>query len=543
MSTIYLERKIPHSSNGLSTSGIQLSRPFKRPVLQTEFLEDSPRDFINPGRTLTARSTVCDISRLHNNEDVCGSETVVSFDSMSTKSEAAYVPVPLEEAQVSRRGSCPSIVSGTVSRLSSHPPSPVRRVLSVGQLDDHNTSRLTAIERRERIKQSLSRISQSVASAAKSLSTSRHEPTAPVVPPNEPETEILSDILSPVSKVNETHLEEIPPQTFGTLRIHPLSLPLGKPPLAPSTSLNPGSRFIPSESGKSLMQIYDKDAPQERMWSGLLEKSKCLTDYADAAGKMPSMIYCLRGLVRFGTGDYGCTRTDVLTLLVNILTRRHAISDSTCFLEAVDCSAALISMLAINPVSRQTDFTLLEPRSKFLPILTSQNGFLLQQTVLVLSMHVPRYVSMESQKDTCLPLMTRTISTLLEVVFIYTSCPTLCDSWIHAAPVMFKQTLVQTLAGIANRLTSLLFRCVLILDILLDHLTLDSGTCRLIAQQLKTAITRNACNQTAQVISRWGASVGRKSRSGSISNFFKSMSKPPKQSTKTSIYTEYTHLP
>ena len=572
---------------------IKLCPPFKREVWESVSLEDNPRDTTRVNRaTIGRKSTISDLSHLHINDDPLGSESVVSFDSMSTKSETAYLRRNVTDLSdstahargvsdsptiVSRRGSCPSVVSGRSAVL--EPLEPVRRVLSMSHM---STSQLTTTERRERIKTSLSRLSQSVVSIAKSISKSNesNRENAPVnsiaePPVNKSEISDLLSPLSPISKVNESHISVAPfsdppvsekpitresPQVFGTLRIHPGgSAATGRPPLGPSSShieLRPCQSatmkqpFVPSELGKTLLAIYSTNGSQDAMWETFIETSKSPISFADTASRMPSIVFCLRGLIRFGHGESGSGRPEAMMQLLHILLRRHPICDTNSFLEAVECSAAVVSMLCINPLSRQSDFARLEPRSKFESVLVAQNGYLFQQIVTVLSVNLPKYVAVESQKDPAIPFMTRTINSLLEVVYVYTSHATLRSCWLEIAPAPFKQSLVLSLAALAQRFPALITRCLAILDAILDFIQLEQAMCRQIAQYLHSAITRSPSpilvTEATQLINKWGGtSQGSRRRSGSFGSFFRSISgkmKNASTSTKSTVYTEYNNL-
>jgi hypothetical protein len=602
------------TNNSLSCN-IKLCPPFKREVWESVSLEDNPRDITRVHKVLGEKTTISDLSRLHLNDEHVGSESVVSFDSVSTKSETVYLPrhgavlseclVQSPTSTVSRRGSCPSVVSGNSAVLKPSETCPVRRVLSMSHIPASvksanmgNRSHLSTDERRERLKTSLSRLSQSVVSLAKSMSKSNEShrvysnaenaPEGPTehesmvksnsLPLPAVEKSEISDLLSPlspISKANESHLSVAPfcettgtdkpvhresPQIFGTLRIHPGSgVHTARPPLGPSSTtleFRQGQAstmkqpFVPSELGKTLLGIYSTNGSQEAMWATFIDTCKSPIDFADTASRMPSIVFCLRGLIRFGHGECGIGRSDVIMQLFQILLRRHPICDTNSFLEAVECSAAIVSMLCINPITRQPDFPRLEPRSKFESVLTAQNGFLFQQVVTVLSVHLPKYVAVESQKDPTIPFMTRAISSLLEVVYVYTSNATLRSCWLDVAPTPFKHSLVLSLAALAQRFPVMMTRCLAILDAILDFIQLDLAMCRQIAQYIHVGITRSPSpmleSESTQIINKWGGiHQGSRRRSGSFGSFFRSISgkmKNSSTSTKSTVYTEYSNL-
>ena len=529
---------------------------------------------------LAARKNLSDLSRLHNSDDRYGSESVVSFDSISTKSEVAFHQdqLPCDDrreafsvgspaSRVStRRGSCPSIVTGpkTVVVGDGSTLNPPRRVLSMSHVDIEekpvvslmrDSCKLSSAERRERLKLSLSRLSNSVASVVDSIASSRKEEKVVREFPQDSE---ISDILSPVSSIpqrDETIIGLPEPAGSHNQKAQKSTIQVMRPPPGPSAGFvsDLGSykapttvpQFSPSPIGKHLMTIYGGDKPQEPMWTIFVLKSKSPLEFADSASRMPSIVFCLRGLIRFGNGDYGASRTDCLPHLINILLRRHPIADTPSLVEAVECCSAILAMLCVNPVSRQ--MSQLEPRKKFEPVMATQNGFLFQQLVTFLTACLPRYL--EADRD----LSIRAASSVLDIVFLYAMSPLLRSSWLTHAPPQFTQSLLQTLSDLGDKIPPLLSRCISILDVLLDHASLDGNACRQIAHCIRTAVSRAPSSQVAaeagQLIRRWGQQTlptsGARKRSGSISNFFRSLgghrASAGHASIKSTIYAEYNH--
>lgn len=539
-------------------------------------LENCPTLPMKMNSFLNADRNCSNLSRLHLNEDPCGSESVVSFDSISTKSEVILKNQQGETSAMQadpdcekshalsvgdpacasmRRGSCPSLIEGHNSFVDNElTPQPPRRGVSMSNIDLQekciNTSeptKLTVAERRERLKISLSRLSQSVASVAES-----------VVSANKPEKQAepeISDILSPVSSISLVERNTPSPSPPSA------SLRVVKPPPGPSSGhINDlgnkppttPAQFVPSTAGKQLMTIYGNDKPQEPMWTMFVNKSKNPSEFADSAAKMPSVVFCLRGLIRFGNGDYGAARTDGLPHLINILLKRHTISETSASLEAAECSAAVLSMLVINPVSRQMNT--LQHRVRFESVMTTQNGFLFQQMIGFLAISLPKYIQIERAKDANLPLMTRATCSVLDIVFVYSTHPALRNSWLQNAPATFRQTVALTITGLGDVIPSVQNRCMCILDALFDFMDADTQTCKQIAQTLKAVVshapTPQIANDTIQVMRRWGQptlQVGgtARKRNSSIGRFLRSLGgKRPETQTvsiKSTIFTEYNH--
>ena len=563
-----------------STTGIGLRRVSVNLGEDANFtsLEDSPSEFQQVNTIGDARKNLSDLSRLHNSDDRYGSESVVSFDSISTKSEVAFrsdQPAPVvarpcyekgDSVSVGspasrtscRRGSCPSILEGPKDtfRLEMQVDGTRRRGLSMSHVDGqekvvtlNESGKLSAAERRERLKLSLSRLSHSVASVAESLASSKKLKKETV------ESEI-SDILSPESSIPGS------PTSILLEKKHTSTIHVSRPPPGPSAGnindLGTGKlptmypQFIPSGIGRLLMAIYGTDKPQEPMWTTFVAKAKGPLEFADAASRMPSVVFCLRGLIRFGNGEYGASRTDCLPHLINILLRRHPISETPSLLEAVECSAAILAMLCVNPVTRQMNT--IEHRKKFESVMTTQNGFLFQQFATFLTACLPR--CMQTESDTS--LITRAASSVLDVVYVYSLSPLLRNSWLPSAPIGFKQTFLVTLSTIGEKLPSLLHRCVLILDVLLDHMDVDGATCRRIGQCMRGSVSRapspQVATEAAQLIRRWGqqtqpnlSSNESRKRQSSIGSFFRSLGGKRDQqsagtlSIKPTIYAEYSH--
>jgi hypothetical protein len=467
-----------------------------------------------------------------------------------------------------RRESCPSVVSASPHEQIVVPAlSPPRRVVSMSRIDLHDKAlssnescRLTVAERRERLKMSLSRLSNSVASVAESLNNAKKDAS---VKYHEPE---LSDILSSVSSIEKAP-EEVPSPPPASLKLGANTSTLRvmqKPPSPSSGSLtqlgsgrppqppprNPSTlQFAPSEIGKQLMAIYSTDKPQEPMWTTFVLRAKGPIEFADCASRMPAVVFCLRGLIRFGNGEYGSSRTDALPHLLNILMRRHPLAETGASLESAECSAAVLAMLAINPVSRQ--MSVLQHRPKFESVLTAQNGFLLQQLIGFLNMPFPRYLEAETQKDPNAPLTTRAVSNVLDIVWIYSATPILRSSWFADAPSNYKQSVLLTLTNLGERLPSVLNKTVSILDTLLDHMDADPPTCKQIANTIKSSVPRTPSPQiateTMQTLRRWGqpSSLRRTSSKSTFRNFLRTLggsrNRTPSQtvSIKSTIYAEF----
>lgn len=584
-------------------------------------LQDSPHDTGKLIPSLAGRSTMSNVSHFHENYVSSKSESLHSFDSVSCKSESTYgrpVPPVLEGVDYDlasssrlapvRRTSCPSVITtnALVVSYSSVNQVPPRRVLSLCS-GDHEVSRLTSQMRRERIKDSLTKLSATIASASRSMracperldtslevskvvsvkveespksmsvvNRSGHRRDSGCVifdeellaPPDisNQSSSLGTDLLSPNSP--------IAPAT-GTLRIHapvgpsPVASAVLLPPLAPSRSFSGGSQsssqFIPSPVGKELMGVFQASASQESLWECFLQKAKGPLEYADSMNKMPSVLYCLRGLIRFGNGDFGACKPDILPLLFHIMTGRHAVCETSAVVEAAECSACLLSTLSINPVSRQGVFSELTVRTRFTHIMTTQNAILFQQIFTVLSQHVPRWISLEAASTNLpqhiLQLSSRGVAALLEIVYVYCVDSKLSAAWIGPAPEPFKRSIPNLIVSIAQRLPLNVAKCMYILDAFLDHVpSCDSAMCRQVAQGIHASMKNASLVQPAQaaasearsVLSRWapGMNTNRrhgKQRSG-LSGFFKtftiggSAKSTQYASNKTTVYIEYSRI-
>lgn len=587
-------------------------------------LEDSPQDPGKHNPSLATRSTVSNVSHLHENYASTKSESVHSFESVSCKSESSYRRKPpsvlnvVEDKEESvsrqvpvRRTSCPSVITTNVLVFSHESANlvPPRRVLSLSsgdQIREQEVSRMTSQLRRERIKSSLSKLSATIASASRSIALSRGpavleasvevsrmtqpDKSCAVVPDSPPETPRASragghrrdsgcvifdeELLAPAD-ISHQSSSSLPSDLLspnspikGTLRIHPPQPPVATPvfpPLAPSRALTGGpssgnintlhqqtfSQFIPSLIGKELMGVFHANGSQETMWGSFLEKAKSPLEYADSVQKMPSVLYCLRGLIRFGNGDHGVSKPDILPLLFHIMTGRHAVCETSAFVEAAECAACVLSMLAINPVSRQgMIFSDLSSRPRFEPLMTTQNAVLFQQIFAVLSQHIARWISVEGSRDPSLKLTSRGVSALLEILYVYCVNKKLIASWMGPAPDSFKRSIPNLIISLAQRLPSTVAKCMHILDAVLDQVPCDSATCRQIAHGIHNILrlaSSPEAGEARSVLSRWAGGMHRKHRG--ISALFKTWTSGNKSSTtqisasnKNTVYIEYSRI-
>jgi hypothetical protein len=474
----------------------------------------------------------------HFDDDVCclHSEGIQSLDSLSGRSEVAL-----------RRASCPPIFESSVSHLVV-----TKQRLTVTSCDPviHVSeatlpSQISRIEeRKERIKQSLSRLSASIAS---SHEASFHEKSSKVE-----EEDLLSQVSSishhfDEENVQPTNVSAASPVVTGTLRIQ------GKPPIAPPqpesgyiSNLGTSSAvFTPTPLGRELMDIFSSSSPQETIWKTLIEKSKSPIEYADIARKMPSIVFCLRGIIRHGDGDFGSTRPEVIPLLFHVVSNRHPVCETSAGLEASECAATILSLLAVSPVSRHSNRPLdLQVRPRCEPFLVAQNGIIFQQVVVVLSQQIPKWTSKE--RDPILPVTNRAVNALLDIVIIYSNSEKLRLIWIRNAPPLFKHNLSILIASIPERLPLTLPKCLTVLDLLLEHLVIDRETSRRTAQLLHGAVHKVArqspqlANDAMQLISKWSVQMmGPKKRSKSISNLFGLVKSKPTLSVKSTVFNEY----
>ena len=582
------------------------------PTVKTyDQLVDCPKEPFASKRAGTA-STVSNVSQLYSDRNK-KSEAVRSLDSVGGRSEVSFSP---STTSLERRASCPSAILS----LARDDLLPVhRKLLTMNSAqhiqDDHiNVSVRSETEaRKERIKQSLSRLSASIASrcgsdagSESSLTSSgvsqvlqtttksrrnsviipatvREDlPVSPtktqhVKPAGAPDE---SDLLSPVSSISvreEIREEEnVAPSNqtgtgFSTLRINgaPRATPpatagfahTGKPPIGPrpATVHETGhisqlggkapQAFVPTPLGRELMAIFSSGTPQKVLWDTFLLKARSQIEFTDSAMKMPALVFALRGLIRHGDGEYGATRTDTIPVLFHIMTFRHSVCETSAGLEAIECSAAVLAHIAVSPVSRHsTRPTDLQPRERFEPVLFAQNGILFQQVIVVLSQQVTRWIALETPRDPPLTFTNRAVSSLLDLVVLYAS-PKVRTLWLASAPGAFKQSVALLVASLADRLPPQILKCVVILDSLLDHLSVDKDTTRRTAQMLHGAVKKVSqtshaiAAEASEMINRW-ATVGTSSlsrkRSMSLSNLFGLSKSKPSVSVKSSVYNEYT---
>jgi hypothetical protein len=427
-----------------------------------------------------------DISRFED-QQCSGSESVESLDSFfDSRSERTFgrksdamqscleeIPenqeIPFEAGSEnvslygSRRASCPIIPVPVPS------PPPARRrslsiqsahIFSTQQDDDSHVSRVES--RKEKIRMSLSRIS---ARSSRSQATPPQE-THPVSPSSIPEK--MSEIMSPVSSIKRESV--ITDNNYGgTLRISDPHVMRGVPETCPSAGQ---PVFVPSPEGRELMIVFSSSNDQKNIWDTFCAKAKLTQiEYADAQSKMSTVVFALRGLIRFGDGEYGSTRTDALPLLLHILAGRHIVSDTSAMVESAEHSASLLSMLAVHPVSRHSArFIDLKPRTSFTAHLTAQSCLILQQIMTVLVQQLPRWIAHESTRTTCIPVSCRTVTSLLEIVFLYSSVPSIRSAWTTSSPAEFQQSIPRIIASIGQRIPALLPRCIDLLDAVLDHI-------------------------------------------------------------------------
>ena len=497
-------------------------------------------------------SVASNISQLHSNYNFESSESVQSFETLCTMSERSLtMNVPclaadpksedsMEVKVVPRRASCPSVLE--ISTISSvrECVEPVRyRGLSSSL--DKAEAKLSQDERRARIKESLSKLSASIVSASRCLRNSTD--------PSRLSDATLSPVGSPRKNPDNspcsTHQREkssIPQHLDPQYTVHSDELsPIAKDasdarlPVTVPSNLRP--HFAPSPVGTSLMRLFTQDAPQEPMWSAFVAKAAGPREWADSASKMPAVVFCLRGLIRFGTGEYGVSRRDALQWIFAILVGRHEVADSPSLAEAVECSAAVLAMLAVNPVSRSGDFNSFRSRASFEPLMVAQNGALFQQLIMCLTKTIPR--CLELNRET-----TRAVSALLEVALVYCNNPQLRASWLGPAPSHFKTSVTMLLASIPQRFPSLTTRALAVLEALLEGLGGDLELARQVALTLHAAIQRmppHVAGEAMHLIRRWAGPTPKSG--GSIGRFLKSLGGGTTQSTlKSTVYAQYQTL-
>ena len=655
-----------------------------RPLLDVSRLEDCPKEGNVLVPSMAGRSTVSNVSHLHDDTPP-RSESIESFESVSVKSELVYINAPrCDESQLDRSpGSGKSSRSGASTATPVLQVSHAPRVLTMSSTEHiwhydlpHSTemsaSKLSSERRKERIKQSLSRMSASLASSRadpldesgmtdlsaetgasrrseiptgkdagrSSLSTLSPKPNAsnsqtsanisrgsvmsrhsiqpdnairrnslpasipesplessrgsstrrstghrrdsgcvvydedlqghsnslPQQPHDESSSSIQEDLLSPVSSIGKLHedddcRENQPPalNAMSTLRIHPPRPPIPSAVFAPVNRTNgpatgyisalgktASSVFSPSGVGRDLMSIFNSKATQPAMWDAFVARAKSPIEFADTSMKMPAVVFTLRGLIRFGDGDYGSTRTDALPIFVHIMTHRHPVCETSAAMEAAECAASIFSVLAVNPVSRRGSFQGLKLRARFESILTAQNGIVLQQLTTILGQQVPKWIITERAKDPALPLVNRAVGSLLEVVLLYANTPKLRSVWTESAPDQFTQSVPILIASLADQLPNLLPKCVVVLDDLLDHIPMHRETGRRTAQLLHSAVGKVQSPvivaEAQAVINKWSLhSDGSKRRTRSISTFF-GLSKSKPSISKSTVYGEYNSL-
>jgi hypothetical protein len=297
-----------------------------------------------------------------------------------------------------------------------------------------------------------------------------------------------------------------PTNIGGTLRIS--GGPTGVPGKAGPEEVPAAIPFTPSVIGKRLAQVYNNSVRQDditaqrQMIDMFIETAKSSSsDYADEHQRMPAIVFCLRGLIRFGNGEICAKyRTEyTVPYLIAIITGRHAVTETNAFIEAVECSATILSFWSIHPLKSQNQINV---RPSFQSTLAASNCLILQQLVGALIEQFPKWLSTESQRNPQLPLVTRAIGSILDIMFLYVSLP-LRDSWLSVAPVQFKELVPRLVSSIADRLPSLIGRCVDILDIILDHVNPDCA--KNIGPTLRSALSKSHTPSVATTLNKWSS--------------------------------------
>ena len=369
---------------------------------------------------------------------------------------------------------------------------------------------------KRRIKQSLSRISESAKSRggseiSKRSSSHRRDSGATVnfdntLPLSECSGENIQDLLSPISHHSNYEQEN----NLGTLRISANGMkPRATPIVEPSNRPSP-SPFVPSDKGKELMNIFNHSVkPQDMtsqnlMWDTFIRCARGPVEFADIRDRMPTVVYCLRGLIRFADPEFASqNRTDVLPYIFALLLGRHSVTSENVSIEAVDCCCTILTTLAIDPLSK-TSPNNIRPRQSFQKALLNQNCMILQQLVGALVHQLPRWVSAETLYDPQLTVTSRIIASILDLLFLYIF--RLREHWFTAAPQQFKDLLPRLMASIADKFPTHTERIVGILDVILDHA--NPTNCRQVGHILKSAITKsNPTESVNGTLNRW-ATVG-----------------------------------
>ena len=444
-----------------------------------------------------------------------------------------------------------------------------RTLATTGEVRTQRTLAATDGEvRRERIKNSLSRLSESILSRLPSAASVHATHTSDVLTHNacvgtsfcvrRNSTGSLRQTIRPdtiddhyINEENDRHTEdddtsqvssirfvEHAPSGFvdhGTLRIHPSQLP--RPSDVPKhTDHGP---FRPSLAGEGLMNVFSHaNAPgvqtQQRMWDTFLKKSKLVNEFADVSNRMPSVVFALRGLIRFGDGDYGSTRTDCLGPFIQILTGRHPVCETPGGMEAIESCCAVLALLAVHPLSRQNPPIRIRP--KFEQILFAQNCIMLQQIFGILSQQVSKWIQFEAVRNPDLLLTNAAVGALLDIVFLHCVPGTkLRSAWCTS--MTGRQTIPRLITMIGEKLPLQIAKCVAVLDGILDET--PGHDSRETAQSLHIAISR-AQKTNPPVASL--ALEGIKKWSPSSSTLFSTLFGTNKRSAKSSIYTEYKTL-
>jgi hypothetical protein len=204
----------------------------------------------------------------------------------------------------------------------------------------------------------------------------------------------IQDILSPISKCTRGDENVAPANVGGTLRISAPNAPTksGYPP--------PLAAFIPSALGKRLGQVFNNSVTphdigaQKRMIDEFIIAAKSPIDFADEQHRMPAIVFCLRGIIRFGNGEIGATyRTEYsVPYLVSLISGRHTVCETGSSIEAVECACTVLGTWAIHPLGKTSPCL----RPSFEPVLRGSNCLILQQLVGALMEQFPKWISMES---------------------------------------------------------------------------------------------------------------------------------------------------
>ena len=363
--------------------------------------------------------------------------------------------------------------------------------------------------------------------------------------PEEPEG-VFSGILSSADSSDEDLLSPVSPiRPMGTLRIHPNQLPVPSKDTAKFSGWfqetpKQSSAFRPSPVGAQLMQVFSHSNPpgpatQQRMWDAFLQKAKvtCI-EFADVQDRMPTVVFALRGLLRFADGDYGTTRTDCLAPFIQILTGRHLVCETPACMEAVESVCALLHLLVMHPLGRKI-------RPKFESVLLAQNCIVLQQIFGILAQQVTKWIDIEHARIPTIPLTNSAVGALLDIVFIHCEHAKLRNAWtVHPS-------LPKLITNVGEKLPLQIAKCVEILDLLLDAVPPGDHqiVSRQTAQSLHAAIgqvrSSPAAGQALKAIENWATIKGKPS--GLSTMFSKTLFGSSKKiSLKSAIYAEYKSL-